>query len=129
LGAFCDEGKSQEAEGIVSETELVREIMLNLSRKETRLFRNNVGTLQDVRGNFVKYGLAIGSSDLIGWRTITIMPKDVGNDLAVFAAVECKSPAGRVTKQQQAFIDTVIRAGGIGGVVRSLEDARRLLQI
>jgi hypothetical protein len=105
----------------------MRAIQLDLSNKDTRLFRNNVGLLTDDRGNRIRYGLCVGSSDLIGWRTITIMPKDVGNDLAVFVACECKTPVGRVTKEQQAFIEYVVKAGGIAGVVRSIEDARKLL--
>lgn len=109
------------------ESDLMHAIQLDLSRADCRLFRNNTGVLRDVRGKHVKFGLAIGSSDLIGWRTITIMPKDVGNELAVFAAVECKSPAGQVTERQQAFINTVVTAGGIAGVVRSINEARRLL--
>lgn len=111
----------------MSEADLMRAIQLEFSREQTRLFRNNVGVLQDIRGKYVKFGLAIGSSDLIGWQTVTIMPKDVGNELAVFLAVEAKLPEGIVTPAQRNFIHQVKESGGIAGVVRSIEDARALL--
>jgi hypothetical protein len=42
---------------------------------DTRIFRNQVGSLPDPRtGRLVTFGLARGSADLIGWRTITVTP-------------------------------------------------------
>jgi hypothetical protein len=41
-------------------------------------------------------------------------------------ALEVKRPGEVATAGQQAFIDAVVRAGGIGGVVRSWEEARAL---
>lgn len=85
-----------------------------------RLFRNNCGALQDASGRWVHYGLADGSSDLIGWT--------VRNGVAVFTALEVKSAKGRVTPEQQQFIDAVREAGGIAGVCRSVGDAELLLR-
>ena len=47
-----------------------------------------------------------------------------------FLAVECKRPVGRwpVTSEQAAFIEAVNGAGGVAGVVRSVEDAEALLR-
>lgn len=91
-----------------------------------RLWRNNVGALRDQRGQLVRYGLCPGSSDLIGLRTITITPDMVGQQVAVFTAVEVKD-RGRPTDQQQAFITMVQMAGGLAGVARSVPDALSIL--
>jgi hypothetical protein len=92
------------------------------------LYRNNCGVLQDRRGVPVRYGLQPGSSDLIGWRTVTITPEMVGQQIAVFTSIEVKTPAGRVKPEQQQWMDAVQSAGGIAGVARSVSEAQSLLQ-
>jgi hypothetical protein len=82
--------------------------------------------LQDRRGVPVRYGLQPGSSDLIGWRTVTITPEMVGQQVAVFTSIEVKTPTGRVKPEQQQWLDAVQAAGGIAGVARSVEDALRI---
>jgi hypothetical protein len=111
----------------MSEGILVADIRWRFSKGDTRLFRNNVGVLEDANGNHVRYGLCVGSSDLIGWRSVVIMPKDVGNELAVFCAIEAKSARGKLTGPQAQFLATVKDAGGFAGVARSIEDARDIL--
>ena len=93
-----------------------------------RLWRNNVGALKDQTGQLVRYGLCVGSSDLIGFRTITITPDMVGQRVAVFTAVEVKD-RGKPTEQQQAFINLVQNAGGLAGVARSVPDALSILRM
>ena len=128
LGNAADSIKAGDAWGVnMSEADLMRAIQLDCSVGDVRLFRNNVGVLQDNKGHYIRYGLAVGSSDLIGWRTVTIMPRDVGNDVAVFCAIETKSLSGLLTKPQRAFIDTVNLSGGFAGMARSVGDARRIL--
>lgn len=73
------------------------------------------------------YGLCEGSSDLIGWRTRIITAEDVGKPIAQFVAIEVKSKTGRATKDQNSFIYTVQKAGGIAGIARSVQDAATLL--
>jgi hypothetical protein len=75
----------------------------------------------------VQFGLARGSADLIGYRTITITPDMVGQQVAVFLSIEVKTPTGRIRPEQQAWMDTVQAAGGIAGVARSVEDALRIM--
>jgi hypothetical protein len=111
----------------MSEQQTQQQIRLALSRGDTRLWRNNTGTLYDRQGRPVQFGLCKGSSDLIGFRTVTVTPDMVGQRLAVFAAVEVKSSTGRPTAEQQAFIDTVAGMGGLAGVARSVEDAAAIL--
>lgn len=113
-----------------SETHLQQEIRLALGTKPgLRLFRNNCGSLPDPRtGRPVQFGLARGSADLIGWRTITVTPEMVGTELAVFTSIEVKLPNGRVRPEQHAWQRTVSAAGGIAGIARSVQDANDLLR-
>jgi hypothetical protein len=124
-----------------------QKILLQCSTGPVRLWRNNVGTgwagradratPQNLRalaaslrpGDVVvrqarplHAGLCVGSSDLIGYRT---MP----DGIAQFVALEVKSPTGRATKEQTAFLEHITQAGGCGGVVRSVEDAHTVLRI
>jgi hypothetical protein len=78
-------------------------------------------------GRPVQFGLAKGSADLVGWKTVTITPDMVGREVAVFASIEVKTQTGRPTQYQQAWLTAVEKAGGIAGVARSVEDAEELL--
>lgn len=110
-----------------SEQTIQQHIRVACSKGDCRLYRNNCGVLRDQRGVPVRYGLQTGSSDLIGWRTITITPDMIGQRIAVFTSIEVKSATGRIRQEQQQWLDAVTAAGGIAGVARSVEDAQRLL--
>jgi hypothetical protein len=118
-------GRSEKRKMKIKETDILREI-LELSRGPVRLFRNNVGF---DAGNKVRYGLKPGSSDLIGWRTIEITEHHIGRKVAVFAAIEVKTPTGKVKEEQQRFVDYVDECGGISGICRSVEEAKALLNL
>ena len=68
-----------------------------------------------------------GGSDLIGYRRVTVTPEMVGQDVAVFAAVEVKTARGRVKAEQQRFVDHIRSAGGIAGIARSVDEAMNIL--
>ena len=111
----------------MSEQHIQQHIRL-LSRGPVRLFRNNVGKLPDPRtGRLVAFGLAPGSADLIGWRSVVVTPDMVGQRVAVFASVEVKSARGRLRPEQAAWLAAVQAAGGIAGVARSPEEAAEIL--
>ena len=93
------------------------------------MFRNNTGTLKDANGRPVQFGLCKGSADLIGWRSVTITPEMVGQQIAVFTSIEVKSSSGRVKPEQQQWLLGVQKAGGIAGVARSVGEAMDLLSI
>ena len=111
----------------MTEQQIQQQIRLACSRGPIRLFRNNTGTLRDQHGRPVQFGLAVGSADLIGWTTRTITPDMVGQQVAVFTSVEVKTATGRLRPEQRVWLDAVQSAGGIAGVVRSVDDARALL--
>jgi hypothetical protein len=112
---------------MASEQQIQQHIRIACSTGATRLFRNNTGTLRDQHGRPVSFGLCKGSADLIGYRSITITPEMVGQQVAVFASIEVKTPTGRIRPEQRAWLETVQAAGGIAGVARSVEDAQVLL--
>jgi hypothetical protein len=111
----------------VSEQRIQQEIRLAISKGDTRVFRNNTGTLRDQHGRPVTFGLCKGSADLIGWTTKTITPDMVGQQVAVFTSIEVKTPTGRVQPEQKQWLDAVQAAGGIAGVARSVGDAQRIV--
>ena len=112
------------------ETKIQQEIRLGLgTRDDIRLFRNQVGQLPDPRtGRPVQFGLARGSADLVGWKTIEVTPDMVGQRLAVFTSIEVKTPGGRPTQYQKAWLRAVDNAGGIAGIARSVDDALRIVE-
>ena len=112
-----------------AETTLQQQIRLAIgTHPQTRLFRNQVGSLPDPRtGRLVTFGLARGSADLIGWRTITVTPDMVGTQLAVFTSIEVKTPTGRLSPAQHSWLGVVRGAGGIAGVARSVRDANEIV--
>ena len=112
------------------ETKIQQEIRLGLgTREDIRLFRNQVGQLPDPRtGRPVQFGLAKGSADLVGWKTIEVTPDMVGQRLAVFTSIEIKTPGGRPTTYQKAWLAAVDKAGGIAGIARSVDDALRIVE-
>lgn len=73
-------------------------------------------------------GLPTGFSDLFGLVPVEITPDMVGRQVAVFVALEVKTAKGRASDKQQAFIKAVNDNGGRAGVVRSTDDALRVLE-
>lgn len=113
----------------MSEAAIQQQVRLALSRAGAVAFRNNVGQYTDPKtGRPIRYGLSVGSSDLIGWTPVVVTPEMVGHQVAVFTAVEVKTPTGRPTEHQLNFIAQVLRAGGYAGIARSPGDAVAILQ-
>ena len=115
----------------MTEVETMRQIQLAAGQFDSRLWRNNVGMAWQGRmtrlanGDVllrnprpVHFGLAEGSSDLIGFV--------VENGIARFAAVECKHKS-QTSPAQQNFIRVIEHFGGLAGVARSVEEAARIL--
>ena len=105
----------------MTEADIVRSIMLALSKGTVRLWRNNVGKLPDAQGRWVTYGLGVGSSDLIG---VSMQANGIGR----MVAIEVKAPGKKATTAQKDFIDCVIAMGGQAGVAHSVEEAVEILR-
>ena len=114
----------------MSETAIQQRIRLALGKLAwVRMFRNNVGKLPDPRtGRWVEFGVGgKGGGDLLGWRTITVTPEMVGQQVAQFVSLEVKTATGRVRPEQENWRRVVERCGGLAAVVRSEEDALRIM--
>lgn len=98
------------------EQDIQRLIMLSLSEAGCLIWRNNTGVLKNAAGIPIKFGLCVGSSDLIG-----LTPT------GQFLAVEIKTCKGRATPEQMRFIEAVRAHGGIAGIARSPAEALALL--
>lgn len=91
----------------VSEAEVLKQVMLEASKLGLAVFRNNTGLIKGSDGRAHRFGLCVGSSDLIGWCKIT----------GRFVALEIKRPGGNPTAQQVNFIEQVCKAGGFGAII------------
>lgn len=85
------------------------------------VFRNNTGELIDVRHRPVRFGLGIGSPDLVGWVRLD-MPDD-GPPFARFFALEVKREGKQLGPAQREWLQRINRAGGYAQVVYSVEQA------
>lgn len=126
------------------ENVLLKKFMLESSKMEARLFRNNVGmgwigrttgkeklerSVRVKPGDVVirqarpfHAGFPKGSSDLIGWTPVLVTQDMVGRTLAVFTSVEAKTEHVSATAEQKAWIRTINSAGGIGVIARKIQD-------
>jgi hypothetical protein len=89
---------------------------------KVRVFRNQVGAYRSPDGRFINFGLAKGSSDLIGFKTVTITQDMVGKDIAVFLSIEVKTPKGKLTDEQKHWLQFIKDKGGIAFVARTPHD-------
>lgn len=130
------------------ESKIQTDIRDRLSNGPVRLWRNTVGqglmishkqgfTAQAIitkvvylvrslggHAQRIRFGLAVGSGDLIGYRRVTITPEMVGRDVAVFLSCEVKTEKGPVREEQYRWAAHINSVGGIAVIARSLEAAR-----
>jgi hypothetical protein len=99
------------------------------ARPDLKLFRNNTGAYKDKNGQFIRFGLCVGSSDLIGLRSVVVTPDMVGKRVALFAALEIKTEKGRPTADQTRFLHVVSEMGGLAGIARNEGDAAAILGV
>ena len=108
----------------MSETNTLKRIMLGHNSRG-RLFRNNQG-IASYNNIKVRYGVARGGSDLIGFTII--------GGKAIFTAIEVKDekwtfdPNDKREVQQLNFINLVDDAGGIAGFVRSVGEYEKIIK-
>jgi hypothetical protein len=97
----------------MTESDLMRAIMIALSAEGHFVARANVGLFYTRDGRPVRSGLPVGFSDLFGHRA--------GDARAFY--LEVKAPAGRVTPEQFEFLAAMRARGAIAAVVRSVDEA------
>ncbi len=121
------------------ESEVLRDVREWLaSQPDVSIHRNNSGALKDATGRLVRYGLAVGSSDLIGSLTVHCRPipahswagetSPTSRAISRSLAIEVKTATGTLTADQSRFLEEKRRIGWITGVVRSVDEAKRLIE-
>lgn len=112
-----------------SEAAVLNLVRLEASRKDCRLWRNNVGAVYAQDGTFLRYGLAndsakmnavLKSADLIGIRPVMITSGMVGTLIGQFVSREIKRGDWRYTgtvteKAQLAWAELILSLGGDAG--------------
>jgi len=120
------------------ETVIQQEIRLQVQAEysSVRLFRNECGTAKvedkGKKPRFIRYGLSVGSPDLIGWRSITITQSMVGKTFAQFVGCEVKTETGakkngKHEQRQQKWIDLINNMGGFAFKATSPDEAIKKL--
>lgn len=126
MGVLDDYHPGAPAPGDRSEGAVSNLVRVEASRKGMRLWRNNVGKLDDENGRPVRYGLAndspqvnkvLKSGDLIGIDPSPITLAMVGQPRGQFVSAECKPEGWHFTgtpreNAQQAWAMRVISLGG-----------------
>jgi hypothetical protein len=110
---------------------LVRPILSAINALEwANAWRNNVGVLQDEHGTHVRYGLAVGSSDIVGLVRCevdavhqTSPPSAVRLAIGRFFALEIKQPGKKPNEDQERFLEVVRKMGGAAAWVTGISDA------
>lgn len=98
-----------------SEANIQNAALIALAESGHLVWRQNTGAYKDKTGRVIRYGLCVGSSDIIG------LTRD-----GRFLAVEMKTEKGSVRPEQRNFIAAVRAKGGFAGIARSPEDAVRI---
>lgn len=100
----------------------------------TVVYRNPCGSRVEVNGDGdlheSRYGVASqhGGPGIIGYRSVVITRDMVGKRAALFVGLQPSHPqAGRPDPEITAFIQRLVSAGGIGGVVRNPAETEALL--
>jgi len=102
----------------MTEADLMRSIMIALSNEGHFVVRANVGLFFTKDGRPIRSGLPVGFPDLFGHRSF---------DARAYY-MEVKTATGRVTASQEQFLLAMRQRGAIAGVVRSIDDAIKLLR-
>jgi hypothetical protein len=108
-----------------TEAQVINAILIYLAALQAtgviaRFWRNNTGALSigdEGKKRFVRFGEP-GLPDIIG-----IMAN------GRFLGLECKRPSGVISKPQAEFVAMADGCGAVCGVVRSIDDVQKLLEI
>ena len=98
-----------------------------------RVARNNSGSLPLAEGGMLRYGLGVGSADLVGIVTCVYVRGQIetyGNVVSVGRAfvLEVKWPGEKPTQDQVRWLQAVQRLGGFACVVHSVDEAMEAVE-
>lgn len=114
----------------MSERRLDKLILLEYSKGDCRLFKNDNGYAELRNGAWIRFGLAPGSSDLVGAKSIIITPEMIGKKIAVAVVIEDKLPkkdgGKNPTRLQKNFLMVADKLGCIAGVARAVQDVQNI---
>lgn len=99
------------------EADILKRVMIEASKLGMRVFRNHTGGVYAKDGTFHRFGLCVGSSDLIGWTPD-----------GRFAAIEVKSPTGKPSQAQLNFIEQVKKSGGFACIIDNEKNLKIMLE-
>ena len=111
-----------------SEKLIEQKIMLSLSKKGCKVFKNSNGMAYTKDGTPFRHGFGDGSSDIIAC-VPTIITKDmVGKTIGIFTAIEVKKnrTGYKATDKQKAFINAISSCGGNAGVAYDIDTANEI---
>ena len=124
----------------IRSAEFLGSVIAKCSRGPVRLFKNVVGMgyigkvvhrepslITIAHPRVLHAGLAVGSPDLVGFKTITITPEMVGQQVAIFVGIEAKLGRDKESPEQKAFRTFLTGSGAITGIAGSVEDAQAIL--
>ena len=127
------------------ETALVRDIQIALQNDaDATLWRNNVGTgwqgevkrIPKQKAILIKNPRLItfgvggeGASDLVGLTVVEVTPDMIGEKIAVFTSVECKTLTGRMLLRQKDWANVMGRAGALYVKAQHCRDVLEMLEI
>ena len=100
----------------MTEREVLAACMIKLSKLGARVFRNNTGVLQDKNGRPVKFGLCVGSADIIGIYK------------GRFLACECKA-TGKCVKPDSAQDKFLKMINAQGGIAFECDDPKKIKEL
>lgn len=100
----------------MKESDIMRLVQMRVTSLGHRVMRNNVGMAWDRAGTPIRFGLGVGSGDLIG---LTRKGR--------FLSIEVKTPKGRVSDEQLAWMSMVKSMGGLAFIIREPSEVDVLL--
>lgn len=108
----------------MKEGDIGRGIQIALTRFGARVFRNETGAYEGPNGQWVSYGLCLGSSDLVGW---THTGRFLAIEVKTWRGLKEFNRPGKCLKQKN-FLSQVNNIGGVGFVTDSIENAIKQYQ-
>lgn len=109
------------------ETAIVKACLLWLRSVGCLAYRNNTGSMRTHGGGLVRFGLGVGSPDIVGVLPAGRNPDGTPRPAGTFLAVETKAGRNKVTIAQASWLDEAARHGAVCVVAYGLDDLARQL--